>query len=198
MKSKRRNSAASEMSLLSHRDRPRESSALREAVVVSIPTDPDQRRYNRKFYLPSTSGNALYRSNRPDLPFSVSSEAATDTHPSENVTSRDIMEKIDVDWSMRMMDKLWNASLYEFIRDEENCECTARYVSQIMKEYSVPQCVQALQWLLAPWRPEMKARCLRICFADYEPDVAGKIHSYIWEIGNSHMSSILFYSWRSI
>lgn len=71
------------------------------------------------------------------------------------------------------MDKLWNASLYDFIKSQDNCECIARHVTPIIIGYDIKQIVQGLEWVVKGWKPESKARFLRILFADMTP---GSIH----------------------
>lgn len=83
-----------------------------------------------------------------------------------------------------MMDSLWNASLYEFIKAQENAECIARYVCPLIQDYDVVQIVQGLKWLLSEWKPECKARFLRLIFADYSPQYAGLLFAKLaaeWE-----------------
>lgn len=53
-----------------------------------------------------------------------------------------------------------------------------------MKEYNDQQIVQAFAWLLTDWKPETKARFLRMCFSEYEPEDAGRLFARLaqgWE-----------------
>ncbi len=74
------------------------------------------------------------------------------------------------------MDKTFNcvATLYDFIRNEKNCEALAKYLEPIVKEYTFEQIVQALSWMLKGWGPEYVSRFFRHCFDDWYPEVAGK------------------------
>ncbi|KAJ3123322.1 hypothetical protein HK098_002013 [Nowakowskiella sp. JEL0407] len=84
---------------------------------------------------------------------------------------------IDADWSMRTMDKLFNASFYEYVRDERNCECTAQHLIPIVKDYKLRQVAHALRWLVQGWRIETVAKLLRMIFSDWLPDLAGYVFS---------------------
>jgi hypothetical protein len=80
---------------------------------------------------------------------------------------------IDIDWSMQAMDVLYNASFYEYIRDERNVDLSAIRLSRIIKDYKPKQVATALLWMIQGWSVENTAKLMRIVFADWLPDLAG-------------------------
>lgn len=86
-----------------------------------------------KFYLPRSIDNPLFRQNQPTA---------------GSIDASSCGKHISVDWNMKMMDSLWNASLYEFIKGQENCECVARYIAPILQDYTLLQITQGLEWYL--------------------------------------------------
>jgi hypothetical protein len=57
-------------------------------------------------------------------------------------------EHIDVDWSMQAMDVLYNASFFEYIRDERNLELSSIRLARIIKDYKPRQVSSALMWVI--------------------------------------------------
>jgi hypothetical protein len=57
-------------------------------------------------------------------------------------------EHIDVDWSMQAMDVLYNASFFEYIRDERNLELSSIRLGRIIKDYKPLQVSTALMWMI--------------------------------------------------
>jgi hypothetical protein len=80
---------------------------------------------------------------------------------------------IDIDWSMQAMDILYNASFYEYIRDERNVDLSAIRLSRIVKDYKPKQVATALLWMIQGWSVENSAKLFRIIFNDWLPDLAG-------------------------
>lgn len=79
------------------------------------------------------------------------------------------------DWSLRRMDEIWNASFYEFVKDEENVECIARHLLSITKDYKVPEVANGLSWLVKGWSIENIAKLLRFIFQEWQPDRAAYV-----------------------
>lgn len=88
-------------------------------------------------------------------------------------------EHIDVDWSMQAMDVLYNASFFDYIRDEKNLELSSIRLSRIIKDYKPKQVANALIWMIQGWTVENTAKLLRSVFADWLPDLAGCVFSLI-------------------
>ncbi|KAI9206599.1 uncharacterized protein BJ171DRAFT_15261 [Polychytrium aggregatum] len=86
---------------------------------------------------------------------------------------------IDTDWSMKTMDRLWNASFYHFVRDENNADCIARHLAPLLKDYKLGQVSCGLSWLIKGWKIESVSRLLRTVFADWLPDLAGIVFAHI-------------------
>jgi hypothetical protein len=77
---------------------------------------------------------------------------------------------------MQAMDVLYNASFYDYIRDERNVDLSAIRLSRIIKDYKPKQVASALLWMIQGWSVENTSKLLRILFADWLPDLAG----YSW------------------
>jgi hypothetical protein len=90
---------------------------------------------------------------------------------------------MDIDWSMQAMDVLYNASFYEYIRDERNCDLSAQRLCRIIKDYKPKQVANALLWMIQGWSVENTSKLLRIIFADWLPDLAGYLWSLIDRLG---------------
>jgi hypothetical protein len=86
---------------------------------------------------------------------------------------------IDIDWSMQAMDVLYNASFYEYIRDERNVDLSAVRLSRIIKDYKPKQVASALLWMIQGWSVENSAKLFRIVFGDWLPDLAGCIFGLV-------------------
>jgi hypothetical protein len=86
---------------------------------------------------------------------------------------------IDIDWSMQAMDVLYNASFYDYIKDERNVDLSAIRLSRIIKDYKPKQVANALLWMIQGWSVENTAKLLRVVFADWLPDLAGCVFSLI-------------------
>nr|KAJ3420641.1 hypothetical protein HK105_005427 [Polyrhizophydium stewartii] len=67
---------------------------------------------------------------------------------------------IDTDWSMQAMDVLYNASFYDYIRDERNLDLTAPRLARLVKEYKPKQVATALRWMVQGWSVQTTARLL--------------------------------------
>ena len=80
---------------------------------------------------------------------------------------------IDIDWSVRVMDRLFNATFYEYVRDEKNCECSALHIKPLLEEYTLKQTIQGLRWLINKWKPESISKFLKTVFTNWSPDEAG-------------------------
>jgi hypothetical protein len=90
-------------------------------------------------------------------------------------------EHIDIDWSMQAMDVLYNASFYEYIRDEKNLELSSIRLAKVIKDYKPRQVAEALMWIIQGWTVESTSKLLRSIFADWLPDLAGCVFQMISE-----------------
>jgi hypothetical protein len=88
-------------------------------------------------------------------------------------------EHIDVDWSMQAMDVLYNASFFDYIRDERNLELSSIRLARIIKDYKPKQVATALIWMIQGWTVENTAKLLRSVFSDWLPDLAGCVFALI-------------------
>ncbi|KAJ3416615.1 hypothetical protein HDV05_000897 [Chytridiales sp. JEL 0842] len=77
-----------------------------------------------------------------------------------------------VEWSMHAMDKIYNASFVDFVRNEKNCEFVGRHLAPIVKDYKLDQVVTGLRWLVDGWSIEATARAMRNVFEDWLPELA--------------------------
>ncbi|KAI9343303.1 hypothetical protein DFJ73DRAFT_841835 [Zopfochytrium polystomum] len=71
-----------------------------------------------------------------------------------------------------MMDKMFNASFVEFVRNEKNCDFTGRHLAGLVKEYKLEQVVHGIKWLVEGWSTECTARLLKHVFEDWLPELA--------------------------
>ncbi|KAJ1559020.1 hypothetical protein HK405_012327, partial [Cladochytrium tenue] len=84
----------------------------------------------------------------------------------------DEYRKIDCEWSLRMMDRLYNAAFVDFVRTEKNCEFIGRNLAGIVKDYKLEQVVHGIKWLVQDWSIESTARLLKNVFDDWLPELA--------------------------
>lgn len=88
-------------------------------------------------------------------------------------------EHIDVDWSMQAMDVLYNATFFDYIRDERNLELSSIRLARIVKDYKPKQVAAALTWMIQGWTVENTAKLLRSVFSDWLPDLAGCVFALV-------------------
>lgn len=79
----------------------------------------------------------------------------------------------DPDTNMRTMDRLYNASFYDFVRSEENVMLISRHLQPIMKEFDVKTCVNAVRWMTEGWCLESVAKLLKLVTRDWSPEACG-------------------------
>ncbi|KAI8907929.1 hypothetical protein EDD86DRAFT_208528, partial [Gorgonomyces haynaldii] len=109
---------------------------------------------------------------------SILQEQKRPSTPTPKDWTRDY-EHIDVDWSMQAMDVLYNASFYDYVRDERNLELSSIRLARIIKDYKPKQVAGALTWMIQGWTVENTAKLLRSVFSDWLPDLAGCVFSMI-------------------
>ena len=148
-----------------------------EAAVVSLSESVSLR---RKQYLPQSVDSPLFNILHAR---------------SQNVLENSEEQVWDTENCVRRMDEIWNASFYDFVKDEENVECIARHLTTIVKDYKVSQVASGLIWvrllfllsdprtvgpntelflqLIRGWSIESVAKLLRFLFQDWVPDLAG-------------------------
>ena len=74
---------------------------------------------------------------------------------------------------MRMMDKLYNATFYEFIRSEDNIMTIARHLLATLKDYDLRTIATGLRWTMNGWKLESVAKLMKLVTRDWLPDVCG-------------------------
>lgn len=77
---------------------------------------------------------------------------------------------IDCEVSVKLMDSLWNASFYEFVRDEQNVDCVARHLVNVVRDMEVSSISNGLSWLIKGWGVDSVACLLKRLTSDWEPD----------------------------
>ena len=92
---------------------------------------------------------------------------------------QDDYNHIDTDWSMQAMDVLYNASFYDYVRDERNVDLSAIRLSRLVREYKPVQVAMGIRWLVQGWSVESTAKLLRIIFDDWLPDLAGCVFALL-------------------
>lgn len=104
---------------------------------------------------------------------SISFSSASKSKKKGKQTWMEEYAHIDIEWSMQAMDVLYNASFYDYIRDERNVDLSAIRLSRIIKEYKPRQVANALLWMIQGWSVENTSKLLRVVFSDWLPDLAG-------------------------
>lgn len=87
--------------------------------------------------------------------------------------------------NMRLMDQLYNATFYDFVRGEENIMTIARHLLPIAKEYNLRLIASGLRWAMNGWKLESVAKLLKILTRDWLPDVCGTFINLIsigWKV----------------
>lgn len=81
----------------------------------------------------------------------------------------------DCEWSIKMMDRIFNASFMEFVKNEANCDVSGRELSRIVKDFKLDQIIHGLKWLVDGWSVEATSRVLRNVFNDWLPELSGLV-----------------------
>ena len=71
------------------------------------------------------------------------------------------------------MDKIFNASFMEFVKNEANCDLSGRELGRLVKDYKMDQIIHGFKWLVEDWSVEPTARLLKHVFYDWLPELSG-------------------------
>jgi len=97
------------------------------------------------------------------------SSSSKDSLNSDN--DRDFSITQFVDSTMHIMDHLFSASFYDYLRDESNALHIARHLSTIVTDYSLKRVAVGIRWLVSQWSLENVHLFLRRLTQDWYPDV---------------------------
>lgn len=110
--------------------------------------------------------------------------------PSNLLDLSDTCNPYDIEKNMKIMDKLYNASFFEYIKSEDNVLTIARHLMPLIKEYNVQTVANGLRWTIDGWRLENVAKLLKLITRDFIPDVCGLLINMItvgWDVRDAEM-----------
>jgi hypothetical protein len=106
-------------------------------------------------------------------------------HPSVLINLPNSSDSFDISVNMKLMDKLYNASFYEYIKGEENVLMIARNLLIMIQEFPLIKVATALRWVINGWKLESVAKLLRLITQDWNSTECGTLINLIcigWEV----------------
>ena len=111
---------------------------------------------------------------------SVSNSPGQQTHapirtllPSSLLQYENTCDPYAVEQNMKLMDKLYDASFYNFIKNDENVLVIARHLVGIARGFDIRIISNALRWLTNGWSLENIAKLLKLMTKDWSPSACG-------------------------
>lgn len=75
--------------------------------------------------------------------------------------------------NLLLMDRLYNSSFFDFIKDEQNVYTTARKLYPMVTKYGLKHVAVVLRWLMHGWSMSSIAKLIKIITSDWNPDICG-------------------------